>query len=157
MKSSSKIIAGVVVLLAVACFAYWIKSPQASPEVAAQNPPTEENKLPEEQNQNPAPPTGSSYKDGTYNVVEDYISPGGKDSLGVSITLKGGNISAVTVKNMAGDRTSEGYQNKFISGINSAVTGKSIADLKIGVVSGASLASGAFNKALVDIKAQASN
>lgn len=157
MKSSTKVIAGVVIVLVIAMFVYWTQRDQA-PMEQTNNTNTTENT-----DTNTATPTetasstpvSSSYKDGNYNVVTDYMSPGGPDQLGIDLTLKGNVITSVKVTNMAGDSTSKMYQNKFISGINSAVVGKNISDLKIGVVSGASLASNAFNKALVEVRTKA--
>jgi uncharacterized protein with FMN-binding domain len=103
----------------------------------------------------PENPATSKYADGNYNLTTDYMSPGGKDSLGVAVTLANGVITDVSVQNMANDRTSKGYQDRFIGGIKSAVVGKSIDNLKLGVVSGASLATNAFNKALTEIRSQA--
>jgi uncharacterized protein with FMN-binding domain len=100
--------------------------------------------------------TGSVYKDGTYTATGTYDSPGGLDNLGVSITIKGDVVTDATVTNMAGDRESSFYQNKFISGYKPYVIGKNIASINLtGSISGSSLTPIGFNKALATIKAQA--
>lgn len=99
--------------------------------------------------------TASVYKDGTYSATGSYMSPGGKDLLGVTITLADDVITSVTVTNGAGDHTSDRYQEKFISGYKQYVVGKNIADVKLTKVSGASLTPIGFNDALSQIKSKA--
>lgn len=97
------------------------------------------------------------YKDGTYVVNGIYNSPGGLDNINYSITLKKDKVSNIVVTNGANDRTSKFYQNDFIASIPSVVVGKDLLNLKIGVVSGASLTSQSFNDALSKIRTQALN
>jgi uncharacterized protein with FMN-binding domain len=97
----------------------------------------------------------STYKDGTYSAIGTYNSPGGKDQLGVSITLKNNIVVDATVTNMAGDRTSKRYEDAFISGYKTLVIGKNIDTLQLDVVSGSSLTPIGFNNAIAIIKAQA--
>lgn len=152
MTTSTKIIAAIVIVVAIGTFAYWFeggKTPE--PKAELNNQPSNDISTTPTENK----VSSNSYKDGTYSVTEDYMSPGGKDSLGVTVTIGGGKISSVDVKNMAGDKTSSNYQNRFIAGISSVALGQSIDNLKLGVVSGASLATNAFNKALEDIRTQA--
>lgn len=148
MQISSKVIGGVIVVAVIGFSVYWLGDNKSLSNGKDQT------SAPVETT-NPA--SASGYKDGTYNTTATYMSPGGTDNLGVAVTLKNNTISAVTVTNMAGDGTSKMYQNRFIGGIQAAIIGKSIADLKVGVVSGASLASSAFNSALTTIRTQASN
>lgn len=97
----------------------------------------------------------SVYKDGTYSAVGSYESPGGRDQLGVSVTLKNDIIIDATVTNIASDRTSKRYEDAFIAGYKTLVIGKNIASLKLDVVSGSSLTPIGFNNAITIIKAQA--
>ncbi len=60
--------------------------------------------------------SSSVYVDGTYSATGSYISPGGYQQLGVSITLKNDIIVSASVTNMAVDGRSQRYQNMFISG-----------------------------------------
>ncbi len=97
----------------------------------------------------------STYKDGTYTAVGSYMSPGGKDSVTVSLTLKNDIVVDSSVTNGANDSTSSRYQNFFISGYKQYVTGKKISDIHLDVVSGSSLTSRGFNEAVTNIEAQA--
>jgi hypothetical protein len=96
-----------------------------------------------------------SYKDGTYSATGSYNSPGGTNTLTVSLTLKRGVItdSAVTGSATRGD--SAEYQTMFIDNYKSQVTGRSIDSLSLTKVSGSSLTPQGFNDALVKIKAEA--
>lgn len=95
------------------------------------------------------------YKDGTYEATGSYMSPGGPDKVGVKLTLASGLITDITVTPIAGDKVSEKYQDKFISGYKTLVLGKKIDGLKLDKVSGSSLTPVGFNDALEQIRAQA--
>ena len=103
----------------------------------------------------PTPAAATSYKDGTYTATGSYGSPGGTESIRVSITIQGNVVtdSSVTAGSTGGD--SAEYQSLFIRGYKSQVTGKNIGSLNVGKVSGSSLTPIGFNKAVVTIKAQA--
>lgn len=165
MQTSSKVLAGIIIVAVIGFFVYWMGNSSATPVVDNSNSNTD-NTIGNNQTsaaQETTNPNGtttsiaSGYKDGTYSSTQSYMSPGGSDSLGVTVTLKNNLISQVSVKNMANDGTSKMYQNRFIGAIQSVVAGKSITNLKVGVVSGASLASNAFNAALAQVRTQASN
>ncbi len=98
----------------------------------------------------------STYKDGTYSENTSYMSPAGQDTVGVSLTLKDGVITAVSIQNLATNEASIAYQNLFADGISSVVVGKSIDSLgSIGAVNGASLTPVGFNAAVKAIMADA--
>ena len=97
----------------------------------------------------------SVYKNGTYSATGSYMSPGGYDQIGVSITLKNDIITGSSVINMGGDRRSQRYQDQFISGYQQYVVGQNIAKVFLTKISGASLTPSGFNDALTQIKAQA--
>jgi hypothetical protein len=99
--------------------------------------------------------SSSVYKDGTYSAVGLYMSPGGGDTVSVTVTLAKDIVVESEVVSGANDRTSERYQNRFISGYKQYVVGKNIADLHLTKVSGASLTPIGFNDALAQIKARA--
>ncbi|MEV4422562.1 hypothetical protein AB0L40_21670 [Patulibacter sp. NPDC049589] len=99
--------------------------------------------------------TSAGYKDGTYQAEGSYQSPGGTESIGVSVTLKGGTISAVTVTPKATDPNGKRFQGEFKDGIGAVVVGKSIDSLNVSKVAGSSLTSGGFNAALDTIKTDA--
>ena len=97
----------------------------------------------------------SKYRDGTYTAIGSYDSPAGQESINVSVTLKNGIVTAAKVTQMAQDRTSIRYQQRFISGYLPLVVGKNIGSIRLDVVSGSSLTPIGFNAALAKIKAQA--
>jgi len=99
--------------------------------------------------------SSSVYKDGTYSATGSYMSPGGYQQLGVSVTLKNDIIESASVTNMASDGRSERYQNMFISGYQQYVVGKNIASVYLTKVSGSSLTPSGFDDALTQIKSQA--
>ena len=95
------------------------------------------------------------YKDGTYTANGKYMSPGGPDEIAVILTIKNDIVTDADVKTVVADKTSQKYQDKFISGYKQVVIGKKLSDLKLTKVSGASLTPEGFNDALTKIKAQA--
>jgi uncharacterized protein with FMN-binding domain len=101
--------------------------------------------------------SGSSadLRDGTYTATGDYQSPGGPSAVEVTVTLKGGAISAVEVVPKAENPTARQYEAQFASGIGAVAVGKPIADLQVGAVSGSSLTSQGFEDALGKIRSEA--
>ncbi|MEI6659961.1 MAG: hypothetical protein WCK91_00885 [bacterium] len=97
----------------------------------------------------------SIYKDGTYTAVGSYMSPGGSDNLGVTLTLKSDIVTDVSLDLQAGDRTSERYQNIFAGSYKQYVIGKNISALNLGKISSSSLTPRGFNNAIADIRTQA--
>ncbi|MEN9649435.1 MAG: hypothetical protein RL094_402 [Candidatus Parcubacteria bacterium] len=101
------------------------------------------------------PKSTQSYKDGTYTASGSYKSPAGAESIDVSLVLKGDVVTDATVTAKAINPISKDLQAKFISGFKAQVVGKSIASLKLGNVSGASLTPIGFNNAVEQIKVKA--
>jgi uncharacterized protein with FMN-binding domain len=99
--------------------------------------------------------TSSTYKDGTYTAVGSYMSPGGRDKIGVTLTLKADTITHASVAPQAGDNTSARYENIFATNYKQYVVGKNIATLNLTKVSGSSLTPKGFNDAITKIKLQA--
>jgi uncharacterized protein with FMN-binding domain len=95
------------------------------------------------------------YADGTYEAEGSYQSPAGQEEIGVSITLEGDIVTAVTVTPTATSGNSAQYQNAFAGGIADVVVGQDIDSLSVSKVSGSSLTSGGFNEALEQIKSDA--
>lgn len=96
-----------------------------------------------------------TYKDGTYSATGHYDSPGGTESVKVSLTLVSDKVSAATVSSGANDPTALSYQTIFISSYKPFVVGKKINTIKLSNVSGSSLTSQGFNDALEQIERQA--
>jgi len=96
-----------------------------------------------------------SYKDGSYTEPGTYVSPGGEEHIGVTLTLSKNIITKMKVITVKADPTATGYEQLFEGGISAATVGKNINTLNIGVVAGSSLTSMGFNNALAKIKADA--
>lgn len=99
--------------------------------------------------------TQSPYKDGTYTTIGDYRSPAGPEQITVKLTLKGGKIVDSTVTGTSNETVSQNFMNKFSQNHKSLVIGKSIDEVKLGVVSGSSLTPKGFNAAVEAIKKEA--
>lgn len=95
------------------------------------------------------------YKDGTYEVIGEYISPGGREEIDVKITLANGVIKESTVIPRATFPVSKNFQQDFTDNYKEFVTGRNIDEVKLDVVSGSSLTPKGFNDALEKIKLQA--
>jgi uncharacterized protein with FMN-binding domain len=96
-----------------------------------------------------------AYNDGSYDAEGSYQSPGGNESIKVSITLADDVVTDVTVTPEATSGNAAQYQKAFAGGIGEVVVGKKIDDLEVSKVAGSSLTSGGFNDALETIKADA--
>ena len=96
-----------------------------------------------------------SFKDGTYTARGDYTSPGGASAVDVTVTLKSDTVSAVKVVPKAENPTAKGYEAAFASGVGPKVIGKKLSELNVTKVSGSSLTSQGFDRAIVAIEKQA--
>ncbi len=97
----------------------------------------------------------SMYKDGTYNATGSYDSPGGRETVSLRVTLRGGAVADSAVTTTGGTPTGKQYQGEFIAGYKAFVTGKNIDAIRLSKVSGSSLTSEGFNNALAKIRIQA--
>ena len=92
---------------------------------------------------------------GTWTETGEYQTPGGRESVEVTLTVADGDVTAVEVKGSGGSPNSQRYQGQFISGISAEVVGKPLATLEVGAVSGSSLTGQGFNAAVEKIRADA--
>lgn len=123
----------------------------------------QENSNPAVMQQAPSPTTqlvdeammSPTYKDGEYNSTGQYISPGGEESIAVTLTLIKGIVENASVISNATRPISKKMQSAFIGGFRDQVIGKNIDELNITKVSGSSLTPKGFNDALEKIKTQA--
>lgn len=99
---------------------------------------------------------GGSFKDGSYTARGEYTSPGGLSAVDVTVTLKGDTVTAVKVVPKAENPTAKGYEAQFASGVGPKVVGKKLTELDVTKVSGSSLTSQGFDRAIEDIQKQAS-
>ena len=97
-----------------------------------------------------------TYTDGTYTAEGSYSTPESVETISVTVTLESDVITDVEVSGDPQARESQEYQGKFIGGISDAVVGQDIDEISVSRVAGSSLTSGGFNKAIEDIKSQAS-
>ena len=97
--------------------------------------------------------SSSSYKDGSYNSNGTFYTPDGIESIGVNLTLSGNKVTSLSIDDSGVySRTSVEYTRRFIGGINSIVVGRSLDSINVYRVSGASLTTMGFNKAIEIIK-----
>ena len=97
----------------------------------------------------------SRYADGTYTAAGQYGSL--PSSIGVSVTLVEGVITAVTVTPQATDPTSLDYQTRFARAIPALVVGRNIDEVNLSKVAGSSGTPDGFNAAIQRIKAEAAS
>lgn len=95
------------------------------------------------------------FKDGTYTETGSYTTPGGPESITLTVTLAKGVITATSAEGSGGNGNTIEYQGKFIAGYKDLVVGKKVDEVSLSRVSGSSLTSQGFNKALDAIKKDA--
>ncbi len=95
------------------------------------------------------------YNDGSYTTEVVYSVPDGFNRLKLSVKLENGKIVDANVTQSDIDEESRKYDRRFQSAYKSFLLGQEIDSLKLDIVSGASLTSGAFNDALEKIRQQA--
>jgi len=156
-NTKKKVIAGVVVLFAIALLTLGAKAltPKGDVSQTTSSPSTSSATSDTSTDSSPPNDPGVTYKDGTYTATGSYDSPAGNESIDVSITLKNGAITDSTVQAKATDSEAREYQDDFVSGYKAFVTGKNIDSIRLSRVSGSSLTSGGFNAALTKIKDEA--
>jgi uncharacterized protein with FMN-binding domain len=104
-------------------------------------------------------PTGlistAKYKDGTYETVGNYMSPGGEESIKVKLTLVDNVVTDAEVVSQAERPNSVKFQGIFVENYKEKVIGKNINRIKLKKIAGSSLTPQGFNDALKKIKSQA--
>ncbi|MFJ2661985.1 hypothetical protein [Arthrobacter koreensis] len=104
-----------------------------------------------------APATGGQYQDGEYTATGSYIPPSNtKEEVTVSLTLAYGVVTDLQVSTSGNHPTSKRYQAEFTNGVQQEVVGKPLDEVKVDKVASSSLTSSGFNKALDEIKSEAS-
>lgn len=141
-----------VVVVAVAIVGYEATKPK---ENAVQTVASEATTAPKKTDETPNEEAASAYKNGTYNVTGNYTSPGGPESIDVTVTLENDVITEVDVVANATRPISKEKQGIFIANFEPQVIGKKIDDVKLDKVSSSSLTPKGFNDALEKVKEQA--
>lgn len=98
----------------------------------------------------------AAYADGDYVAIGQY-GPVGEDTIDVYIGVQDGLVRSVRIAGHPFTSISQGHQEAFAKEVPGIVTGKPIADLKVGKVAGASWTSEAFNAALNEVRRQAAD
>lgn len=103
-------------------------------------------------------PTATTvYQSAEFSAESTYIAPSrAKHKVNVTLTIANDIVtnSSVTFGGDV-DKTSAGYQAKFTAAYKAQVVGKSLNSIALARVGGASLATGAYNNALTQIKTNA--
>ena len=99
--------------------------------------------------------TTRTYKDGTYTATGAYTSPGGPETIVISLTLKGGVVTDATAQPQAEQPISKKMQQAFSQNFRGMIVGKNINEVTLDKVSGSSLTPKGFNDAVEQIKTQA--
>lgn len=97
----------------------------------------------------------SAYENGTYSATGSYLSPGGRESIGLTVTIENGVITNTELTQNATDGEAREYQSAFAGGYSELVVGKNVNEVSLSRVAGSSLTSNGFNDALDQIKADA--
>lgn len=99
--------------------------------------------------------SNSAYADGTYNSQVTYLTPIRKEyKLDIEMTVKDGIVTTADVDYSQGAEVDPNAQN-FEAAYKTEVIGQSLDSINLSRVGGASLTTGAFNKALAEIKTDA--
>lgn len=98
----------------------------------------------------------SAYVDGTYTKTGSYVSPAGPETVGVTLTIEGDLVTAVSIETYSSNDVSQKLQDMFAEGIGAKVTGVSLDEIgEFSSVNGSSLTPKGFQDALEQIKAEA--
>lgn len=99
--------------------------------------------------------TNGDYENGTFSATGSYSTPGGLESIELSITLDDGVISSTSLVRNATDGEARQYQAEFASAYADMIIGKDVDEVSLSRVAGSSLTSNGFNQALEHIKNEA--
>jgi len=159
-KKLSPVIVALIVIVLVSIAIAAVVIAQKPNENTAVTETTQQDAITETEAQTETPAATSSteadtYKDGTYTEKGRYVSPGGAESIDVTVTIANDIITSAIVKGNASRGESKDHQADFIGGFKSSVVGKDVDSVSLSRVAGSSLTSNGFNTALNLIKADA--
>ena len=97
----------------------------------------------------------SSYEDGTYSAEGRYATPGGIESIQLTVTIQDGVIESTELAQNAKDSEAKEHQAEFAENYETLVVGKNVDEVSLSRVAGSSLTSDGFNRALEQIKEDA--
>jgi uncharacterized protein with FMN-binding domain len=163
-NSKSKIIAGAVIIAAVALIAVAAsmftkddakQSSENSQDTKSLQQTTKTTGADESTTTNTTTNSDSTYKDGTYTDSETYRTEGGQEGLTVTLTVANNTVSSVSIQQDPSNHESEEYQSIFETSYKSKIVGKVLSNLQLSRISGASDTTSSFNDALDAIRAKA--
>lgn len=93
----------------------------------------------------------------TFEVEGQYVSPGGPETIGITLMLDGEIITDSVVEVHAENPISNRKQTDFAAAHKELVVGKNINEIALDKVAGASLTTKGYNEAIEKIKAQLSS
>jgi len=138
----------IIVLIGIAATAVIVIT-SSSAEKTNETTTSSEETTPSSSNDTPSSDATGTYKDGTYSATGSYSSPGGVQSIDLTVTIENGLMTKAT------DGDAEEYQDDFASAYKGLVVGKDVDKVSLSRVAGSSLTSNGFNKALDQIKTDA--
>ncbi len=96
------------------------------------------------------------YKNGTFTEEGGYISPGGPETITVSLSIENDTVKKVTLTSTTKIEKSKTYQGLFLEGLNKEIVGKKLSDIgTFSRLNGSSLTGKGFNIALKQIETDA--
>ncbi len=99
-----------------------------------------------------------TYSDGSFTVESEYMSPGGKNKMAVTLVLAGDNVQSMSISAIQADNTSRNYIRLFKTGAENDIVGLDLDEIDLPTrVNGSSLTGIGFARALEAIKDQAKN
>jgi hypothetical protein len=145
----------VVVLIGIAiAAAITVNKDSANRETTNPAPSTQNTPTESAPSQSPDSST-SSYKNGTYVATGSYSTPGGRESIELTVQISNDIVTATSLKQNAMTGEAKEYQQRFASGYKDLIVGKDINEVSLSRVAGSSLTSNGFNTALEQIKTDA--
>ncbi len=97
----------------------------------------------------------TKYKNGTYTVVGEYVSPGGPEQVEITLVIEDDKVLNASGVSKATLPTSINFQGQFLGGFKDVILGKNIDEIKVDKVAGSSLTPKGFHDALEKIKLEA--
>jgi len=144
----------VIVLIGVAATAAIVINGAANKETNTTTETTQTTQQTEDTTTNTSTST-ADYKDGTYSATGSYSSPGGLESIELTVTIKDGVITDTSLVTNATNGDAKDYQAEFASAYKSLIVGKNVERVTLSRVAGSSLTSNGFNRALEQIRTDA--
>lgn len=100
-------------------------------------------------------PAPSAFRDGRYSATGRYLTPGGDESIRVTVRIRDGLVTETAAETEALSPTARQFQDQFGVHVADRAVGRPLATLSVSAVAGASLTSTGFNNALAQIRMSA--